>query len=306
MAWSTVYTQAYSTNADSHSLMTYLFDTHLPSKTGWTVSAHPDASSFKRSVKLSLPSPWKGGADAACYFWVTWSNTGPTTWTWYEDSTYTTTPGDLGNDTSNSWGTATAWSSFTGDWRIWESSTDPQAVLVTKGKKPVMFWPGPTQWFLRDDTNWDGTSDTNGSCFGPYIAQAYGQLMCANYPHSFGTSSSEYVMTTDIGHTATDWSALGGGPYWLLPGVQWMTSPSTTSVYPQSASILALPRTGADIAWYLPDANTDQNREFETASGVPWTLLFESNNSKYWLMGTSDLSRQALAFDMGATEPDFS
>lgn len=306
MAWSTVHTQAYTTNADSHTFLTYFFDTHLPARTGWTISAHPDASAFKRSVTLSLPSPWKGGSNAACYFWVNWSSTSPTNWNWYEDSTYTTVAGDLGTDTTNVWSTGTAWTNFAGDWRIWDSSTDTQAVLVTKGKKVVFFWPGSAEWMLRDDLNWDGSTDTNGQVLGPFVGQSNRQLICANYPLATGTSTSEYQMTVDVGHDINDWTGLGGGPYWLVPGVQWLASPSTTSNLPATQSIVALPRTGADIAWFLPDNSSVQNRYFEALSSSAWTLLFESNNSKYWLIGSSDLNKQCLALDMGASEPDFS
>ena len=306
MAWSTVHTQAYSTNADNHTFMTYLFDTHLPTKTGWTISAHPDATSYKRSVKLSLPSPWANGSNASSYWWVSWNTTTPNSWTWYEDATYTTVPGDLGTDTTNASSTSTQWSGFPGAWRIWASSTDPQAVLVTKGKMVVMFWPGPTEWFLREDQNWDGTTDTKGSCWGPYIGQSYGQLMCNNYPFTTGSNSSEYQMTVDVGHNTINWSGLGGGPYWLIPGVRWISSVSTTSNYPTSDSNPAFPRSGADIAWYLPDANTETNRELTISPAQAWSVMFETNSSKYWLMGSSDISKQCLALDMGASEPDFS
>jgi hypothetical protein len=286
--------------------MAYLFDTYLPTKTGWTVSAHPDASAFKRSVKLSLPSPWAGGSNTSCYWWITWGSTSPSSWIWYEDATYTTVPGDLGTDTTNYFGTATAWTGFPGAWRIWECTTDPQAILVTKGKMVIMFWPGPTEWFLRENQSWTGANDTNGACWGPYIGQTYGQLMNFNYPFASGTSTAEYAMTVDVGHNTTNWSALGGGPYWLMTGVRWLTSASTTSNYPSSDSNPAFARTGADIAWFLTDSNTDSNRELTTDSSAAWSVLFESNSSKYWLMGTSDLNKQALALDMGASEPDFS
>ena len=114
-------------------------------------------------------------------------------------------------------------------------------------------------------------------------------------------------MTVDVGHgTTTNWSGLGGGPYWLIPGVQWLTSPSTTSNYPSISSTVAFPRTGADIAWFMPDTNTDTDRNLTVNANATWTLLFESNGSKYWLLGSSDLNKQCLALDMGASEPDFS
>ena len=305
MAWSTVYTQAWSTNADNHTFMQYFFDTYLPGKLGWSTSAHPGGAAYRRSVQISLPTPWLNGANGTSYFWVSWTSTSPNSWTWYQDATYTSVPGDTGSDTTNAWGTATAWSAFPGDWRIWASSTDPEAILVTKAKSVVFYWPGPAEWNLRIDQNWDGSADDNSACFGPFIGQAYANLLSGNYPAISGSSTSEYMMTSDIGHTAFDWTIMSGGPYYLVTGVQWLTSASTSNNYPTASSNIAIPRTGADTAWYLPDTNSSNNR-YLCVDASDWTVLFESNQSKYWLLGTASLNRQAIAFNMGDTEPDFS
>lgn len=308
MAWSNVYTQSYSTNADTHTFLVYFFDTYLNGKTEWTVSSHPDTLAYKRSVSITLPSPWNGGNNVSSYFWLTWgSTTNPVNYTWYEDETYTTVPGDLGTSTLNAWTNNAQWSNFTGDWRIWESSTDTSAILVTKGKQVTFFWPGPSEWMARPDNSWDGSSNNGGSCYGPYIASVWPQLINQNYPVTDGNVSSDYIMTVDFGSGYTsDKSGLGGGPYWLIPGVQWMSSTGTSSNYPTPQSSAAFPRTGADIAWYFSDTNNNVNRHLTSNVSAPWTLLFESNQSKYWLLGSSDLNRQCLALDMGAVEPDFS
>lgn len=305
MAWSTVYTQSYSGTADSQTFLEYFFDTHLPTKNGWNISAHPSGLAYQRSVELSLPSPWLNGANASCYFWVNWATSStPNGWVWYQDATYTSVPGDLGTDSTNSWTSSTAWPDFGGDWRIWESSTDPEGVLVTKGRAVIFYWPGPSVWSLRVDQNWDGTTDDVSSSYGPYIGQNYGNLMCGNYPTTTAGSSNEYSMTVDTGVGVRDYSGMSGGPYWLIAGVQWMTS--STSAIPDSTATVAIPRTGADTAWFLPDANTVTARYICTSSNTPWALLFESNTSSYWLLGTSDLNKQALALNMGSSEPDFS
>ena len=307
MAWSSVYSQSYATNADSHTFMVYLFDTYLNGKTEWSVSAHPDSSAYKRSVSISLPSPWNGGSNVSSYFWVTWGSTSPSSWTWYEDGTYTTVPGDLGTYSINAWSSSSLWTNFSGDWRIWESSTDTNAVLVTKGKQVIFFWPGPSEWMARPDNSWNGSSDNSGSSFGPYVASTWPQLINGNYPVTDGNNTADYTMTVDVGTGyTTDKSGLGGGPYWLIPGVQWMSGTSTSSNYPSTHSSAAFPRTGADIAWYFSDTNNDVDRHLTANTSSSWTLLFESNGSKYWLIGSSDLNKQCLALDMGTSEPDFS
>ena len=305
MAWSTVHTQLYSSNADNHTFLTYFFDTYLPTKLGWATGAHPQGSSHLRVASVTLPSPFAGGGNVSCYYWINWQNTVPSYWTWYEDATYTTVPGDLATDASTGY-SGPIWST-SGHWRIWESSTDPNAILVTKGKVVYFFWPGPSQWLARPDLNWDGSTDYQGSFFGPYIATTYRQLMCANRPYGDGGSTTEYQMTVDVGYAgSTGVSILGGGPYWLVPGLGFMASVSTTTNAPEVGSMVAFPRTGADMAWFLSDNNTVNGRNLATSNNVPWTLLYESNSGKYWLLGTSDLSREAMALDMGTSEPDLS
>ena len=304
MAWSTVYTQAWSSRADNHTFMAYFLDTHLNGKLGWTVSAHPSADTYKRSIELALPSPWAGGSNVSNYWYVSWSAT-PIYWSWYEDATYTSVPGDLGTDTTNGIGNNSPISDD-GDWRIWESSTDTEAILVTKGKRVYFYWPGSSEWFARPDLNWDGTSDNKGSVIGPYLAQSYPQLVSLNHPNSSGTSSLEYIMTNDVGVETVDFSGLGGGPYWIIPGVGWLYSGQSTILYPGAKTMIALPRTGADTAWFMSDTNSSVNRGLCVSPSAPWTVLFESNSSTYYLLGTSDLNRQCLALNMGSTEPDLS
>ena len=100
MTWSLSHTIAYSTNADNHSAMVYLYDTALAALSTWTVSAHPDASAFKRSGTRTTTT-LLGGTSYSEYFWFNWLSTSPTIMYINEDATYTTTPGDLGTDTTN-------------------------------------------------------------------------------------------------------------------------------------------------------------------------------------------------------------
>lgn len=311
MAWSTVYTQAYSTSADNHTFLTYFFDTYLSGKSGWTTGSHPSGSSTKRVASLTLPSPWENGANATCYYWIDWiSPTSSSYWTWYEDATYTTTPGDLGTDTTNGWtSNGASWSSNTGDWRIWESSTDSNAIMLTKGRKVYFYWPGSSEWMVRVDSNWDGSTDNRSTHIGPYIGQSPSGLAHANYPLGSGTSGTKYVLVPDLGNNTTSFSSMPGGPYWFLGGVAWLFSDAasgTSTVYPDDDSSPALPRTGADTAWFYYDGNTQTSRNFIANAADEWAVLLETNTNKYWMIGNSDVNKQCLAFDMGATEPDLS
>jgi len=303
MAWTLAHTQAYSTTADNHTFFGYLFDTHIAGKTGWTVSAHPGGQAFKRSLSLSLPSPWANGANVSNYWWVSWTNVTPTGWSWYRDDTYTTVPGDLGTVTAR-FNTSSTFNSAAGDWRIWESSTDPEAILVTKGKVVIMFWPGATEWYARPDPNWDGTNADNGTTVGPYIGQSEPSLQFWGYPADVATGTTDYRCFPDIGHTTKDFSPISLDSI-IVPGLAWVNNTSSSNQIPMSASNPILPRCGADTGFFMPPNVTDMDRALAVVPSNNWSLLLNTADNNYWLLGTIDYTYQCLALNMGPTEPVF-
>ena len=201
MTWSLLNTITPTTTADNHTMFTYLFDTAMQGRGGWTTAAHPDASSFKRKYSITLPNPNRGGANDTRYYWANWSSTSPTALTIYGDATYTTTPGDLCtyttyNSTQNAYGNGVT--NNYGSYRFWTSDQNTGAMLVTMGKRLAFYWPGWTEWALPlgSADSWDGTKGP-ANMYWPFPAMGVGNynMYMRGSPTADNNSGSYYVNT---------------------------------------------------------------------------------------------------------------
>ncbi len=303
MTWSIVHSIPVTSAADNHTAMTYLFDTYLDSKTAWTVEAHPSALAYRRKAKCTLNN--KFGGTYIMYYWVSWSNTSPSNWTWYEDATYTTVPGDLCTDTTNSIVNSTSFSSASTTWYFCQSSENTQSMLVLQGTRPYFYWPGITEGLFFDDTTWNGSSDSLRTCIVPYVGFTYGSLSNLNAPVNTGTSTTEQYMIPSVGYTNSGTANVipGNIGNWIGTNFSWLYSTNTTSATPDSASQIAFTNGGhTDTGIWMPgsgwSSNSDARRPFPSGAGT--TLLVGSN---YWWCASTDLGRQPILFDFGTSDP---
>ena len=325
MAWSVVHTTADSENEGVfHS---YLMDTYLANHPQFTVTSFPSANPDERSIKITVPSALEGGADHHSY-WRVHYNFGnidpadnPTYWDWYSDYTYTSTPGDLGTANGLNYGSSFEdWSDGAakfpaGDWLIWESSTDENAFLVTKGKTVWLYWPGPTKIYAQTDTAWQSGAESgqnnDGTCIGPHIKGIRAGVSHTGWPvvqlQGGATSGQKKAMVYDFnlyndsGDTIrTDTGAVIG------QGMQFHYSDFGSSTGNMDEwSMAAMPRTGSDSGVLTWQEGTSY-RKIERSSGDQWRLMQESNSSKYFLMcdpspETNKATVAAFEIDLGST-----
>jgi len=304
MTWSLSNTIATASAADNHTALVYLFDTYLNGRSQFTVSAHPDASAFKRRVTCTVNDGMYGGTYSF-YNWVNWTNTSPTGLTWYEDATYTTTPGDLATDTTSSLTTNNdLWGTTFGNWRFWTSDQDANACLVTIGKRIIFYWPGGSNYNVYSQATpaWDGTTDRTQTHIFPYVGIANGSMYYCNRPITSGDSTLEYMMTLTPAMNSTDVGYLGGKEiFWKSP--TWMyTVNSTVSSTGWSNKNLPVVQVGNDQAvWMSPSyGNTPYHLNI---SGQGQKLLL--NSTDWWFCPNSAVYAP-LCFYMGTSEPDMS
>lgn len=304
MTWSIANTITYNTNADNHTAMLYLFDTVLAGKTGWTISAHPDSSAFKRRAKFTATSRITN-SNFSFYHWINWFSTSPTSYSWYEDATYTTTIGDTANDqTTLVDGSGVTWQGAGENWKFCVSSENSQSVLVLKGGKVAFYWPGITEGVFWPDPAWvAGTADNKGTWICPAVGSSANNLYTTNAPGTIGTSSQEYGLVPDAGYapSGTTTSYRYGGNY-IATNFNWLYTQTTTSPQPDLSSSIAFSNGGhSDVGVWIPSALTnssDSRLPFSTVNGV--TMQIGSN---YWYNSFTDLGRQGLVFNFGAVDP---
>lgn len=304
MTWSVTHTIPYDSNADNHSAMVYLFDTVLAGKTGWTISAHPDASAFKRRAQFTALNKVTN-SNYTFYNWVSWFTTSPTSYTWYEDATYTTTPGDTANDATSNTSSVFSWTTQGESWKFCESSENSQSILVLKGGKVAFYWPGFTSGVFWPDTTWTaGNNDNKGTHIFPAVGWYYNTLSACNSPVSTSTSTERYNLIPDSGFGSNVTPAgfrLGGNM--IATNFNWLYTTGTSTASPDNYSHVAFNNGGHnDVGVWLPSsvsASSDCRMPFAYSSnGITLQI-----GSDYWYNPYTDLSRQNVIFNFGATDP---
>jgi hypothetical protein len=301
MTWSVTNTISYTGAASNHTAMVYLFDTVLAGKTGWTIEAHPDASAFKRRAKFTTTNKVTG-TSYTIYSWVTWSSsTSPTELRWYDDETYTSTPGDLATSTNNVIISLVDWVTSGEDWRFCTSSENSQSVLVLKGAKVAFYWPGISSGIFWHDTAWTAGASNRATWICPYVGRT--SLWVSNAPVSNNTTGTEYLLIPDAGWgpAATSGGYRIGGNY-IATNFNWLYSQSTTSPTPDFYSHPAFANGGHnDVGVWLPASiinSTLARTPFSSTAGITLQV-----GSDYWYSSSADLTYEGLVFNFGATDP---
>ena len=301
MTWSLTHTitQSAPSSADMHTAFVYLFDTALSALPHYTVSAHPSASTPKRSFTRTTPNLLNNSVDFTEYFWCDWVNTSaPSSLSVYEDATYTTTPGDLGTDVTNLVSSNTS-SGFTSESvKFWSSDQNAKALLVTRGKS-ILFWePGFSGAYFHDDSAWDGSTDGLRTVIFPGLRSTY--LYEANRPsNNSGGSSQEYTWRPGLSLTA------GSGfrdSARIDMNCPFIRTGNTNGSATTGAGLLAS-GVGNDVGFYRPLSAAQSDAVFQSSSvqGSLWLV-----DGRYYLAPYNQGTSYAqMLFDFGTSEPDF-
>lgn len=294
-----------SGTAEAHTAMQYLFDTYLPSK-GWTVGAHPDASAFKRKLSITTAANIKGETVTMNY-WANWNSVTPNQMTLYGDLTYTSVPGDLATDTATSvpmyWNSG-SYAGVGSSWRFWSSDQDAGATLVTRGKKVYWYMPGFQDkiYMMLNDSSWDGSYRNNTTHVFPYSNLDVGRA--ARYPMWKDPTNSLTFIRPNVGSFNT--TPLTASLV-MMRGFTWGMTNNSSAYNDQY--FYPLYTGGSDVAMVR---NTINNYVLVFKSGVTTADTLLLSNGKYYLCTNTPANinsvsgNGAIAFDMGASEPDFS
>ena len=299
-------TLAVTTPAEFHTALVYFWDTLVAGGTRYTVSAHPDASSFKRSYKYTFSeNSFNPGNAHNVYAWVNWTSATPsnsgTLFTHYIDDTYTSLPGDLGTHTTHPFTFAyEATGFFGGNTKFWRSDIDSNAFLWTYGTKILAVSFGYDTVFGVTDTQWEnGTSGgNNGATFMTPLAYHTYATPTANNPIYGKSSSSETSMPPVVDYYGN--SSLATEIY---RDYDLNDTSIVTPIYHQYSTNYALRMKGApsDIACFVPHNATTVT----VATGVSSSVqkVFDGTN---WWLGQALANQWSINFSFGTTEPDFS
>ena len=284
MTWTVSHTIGGTTGSGARaSVFPYMFDTYLPSK-GWNVTPHPSGDVEERSLSWTYTDVkmYPSIGSVTNYFWVDWNNS--TYFYFYEDSTYTTTPGDLGTDGTNS--IAKSINTNDGTWRFWTSSDDANASLVTRGSFIFWFWPGLTEFYGMVDQAWDGTYDTNTTTLWPLLDG--NNFWMTNRPATTGDSSTKYPLIPE--YNSVD-AYFDKGK--LINRFGMVNASGSTTEYPGQNTVPLTYMGQDDLRWYLPGDSFTTDRFARTAF---FNILI--NNENWCLTNNGSLGYPCLAFKM--------
>lgn len=297
MTWQVEHTIPYVDDGTAETQETaalkYFFDTFLPSK-GWTVGFRDgeDATSNYRIFQRNYTDLFTGTPDKH-YLWVNIASR-----LQYEDSTYTTTPGDLGTDTSNS--VQFSWHDGSEEWtthsyKFWGSTENSKAFLVTR-------WDTVLAWDLGND--WPTYRPSADQSVGPSLDRwdtcvwlamknnsgGPARMHLTNLPYNTPTSTTEgYVYMGPIHPKESLGSQYG---FW-----------DTVEFLYDSDGARAVVK-AADIRWLNYQSGNSTGITSKIAD-MTTMLVAQVNGGDYWLftMGSSTVSSMCL--NIGASIPDF-
>lgn len=286
MTWSLSNTITYVNSSTDNTALQYLFDTFLPT-VGWSSSAHPSASATKRSLTRSYTNQLTGNT-LTNYHWTDFASSN--TYIMYEDATYTSVPGDLGTDGTNSITHTYSNAAYsTLDWKFWTSSEKSSASLVTRGKYAIWFDPGVTDVFAYEDTGWNGSTDTGSTHFYPYN-YVYSYFPQGNAPTA-GLSISEYFVVPIHEGTSEHQPSVDS----IIKGFDYGYSTTTD----HATHGVAYRITGNDIVLHVPGGGNVSNKNI---GGVG--LVIQVGSDYYFRLG-SNMANVTPMLYMGTSEPNF-
>lgn len=290
MAWSKFHSIPFVNDNTFGTFHTYLFNTALPAK-GWTVSNHPSGNAFKRSISYTL-TDWHSNQNTTMRFWVDWYNAISSNWVLYPDKTFTTTPGDLGTAL---YGGVTFYDYVANPYApdsfsFWGTTSKTNALLVTRGKKVIFFWPGMTSFAgYRTD------SELNKTYIYPFTSNG---IRVGGSPLTTGTSSQMgYVYPMVNQGSASYFVSDPNRLYSNFPVVGGMQG------YPYQDSFLLYFENNPDVTFYVPSSSTTNDWYGSSGYSTYGSLVFDGTN--YHLACQSDMAKPSYWFNLGTTEPVF-
>lgn len=293
MVWQIVHSIPYDSNvaAEDQQILAlrYFFDTFLPTK-GWTVGFRDgeDETSNYRIYQRNFTDTFTGNPDKH-YLWINFLNTQ------FEDATYTTTPGDLGTDTTNNqaftWYSATAEFSLH-SFKFWESTENPRAFLVTRWDN-VLAWDPGIDWptYRPADSLATGPSiDRWDTCvFLPLRTNntsSTARMFQCNLPTNTNTNTTETIVSMGPKESQN----VQGGQNGFFDLIEFEYQNSARAFWRQP-----------DVKWF--NYNTTTIPEFVTAD-MTKILPVQVNGGDYWLFTQATKTTSQIVLNIGSTVPD--
>lgn len=231
------------------------------------------------------------------YYWADWTSaTTPSTLYFYNDQTYTTVPGDLGTAGSSYVAISNGTGSYIGygkTWRFWASDAEPNSLLVTRGLKPIFYWPGLTSAFVFRDSAWAGEAN-DATCLFPWT-HTYG--FQAKHAPIYGSGASAMYLHPAMGAPNVTGVDLGG----MYQGFEMMYSNNANQLDSYAGRAFSI--TQSDVLLLLPNVPTTTRNLLgaPTSSNLAYKI-----GTNYYLASNSSRSGNNLMFDFGTSEPDLS
>jgi hypothetical protein len=296
MTWTQTNTISWSGNSDTHAVNVYFFDTYLNGRANWTVTAHPDASGFKRSVKRTISNNPITGTSFEMYYWVDWSSvTSSTSTSWYNDATYTTVPQDLGTaaDADRLIVTWTNGVSSANVIRFWQSDQNANAFLVTKGKYVMMWDPGIDNILCFEEGTWTGQYNNRSLVF-PAGGGGFWRYNGLPYSRNATSPLASYI-TPAYGGNNVDFYPSDG--QYIFMNTPYCYSRDRTDGAEESIPLSH--EACADIGIHTDGTMSSTSRI--TYSSADGSLLYDGTN--YYLRSNNNYTLGSIVFDMGTSEP---
>ena len=292
MTWQLEHTITWNQTGDHNTqtldAMKYFTDTFLPGK-GWTSGPRPgnDLTSNYRIVQRNFTDLFTGNAGKHYLWFQLVSSTNNWRIYQYEDATYTTTPGDLGTDTTNTidsyWhNTSQTWGQK--NFKFWGSTENNKSFMVTRWDQILAWDPGIDWPVFKPEpgiaaTESPSTDMWQGNLFLPCSTT----FKYVNLPIYDNTSNSEGSLAIGPGMSTNNLGSDGG----LWDKVQFYWSSYHPSVTWDQADV--------KLYMYGPASTT----------AVQSFMPVQVNSGNYWLFTRGNLGVTQMAFDLGTTLPDF-
>jgi len=269
----------------------YLYDTFLPAR-GWVTT---NDGTNRRRWQMPVLNAIDGNSAAMMYGWSQYTGS---TLVQYEDSTYTTVPGDLGTDTTNSisngiWASSDSYRSL--DFKYWTSDEDLSLWMFTQGTK-LRAWGAKFLVNIYEENTTFPTAPNVDTHKTHLFHPSYNFFYFTNQPYGLGDNLNEqplYLNNTATKYTKPDGFAFAKNPTFYL------RLNSTGFPIAQIAE--------SDIRYKIAEPN------FRTTTMIDENNLVTGLLEKYFVNGTDWWVSSGgpadpdprLAFNFGTTEPDF-
>lgn len=295
MTYQIVQTMPSASTENDLAAINYFMETFLPAR-GWTVGTHPTKTNNASNSYWILQRNYTDlftNNPAKSYLWVSYYYaTTSSSFNQYEDSTYTTVPGDLANDSGNllQWGWSINSGSSQFPWKFWVSSENNKAFLVTRNNR-IEFWdygcdfPQYQAWPGKESPSIDRWATCN------WLPQQ-GSAASTNLPNRAGTDSYEDPLIISV-----------PGRYENLEGAYFLSP-----IRMGSRSDSLFPWDQPDVSLYCP-SSTDYTTTAPTttvASGLMKDIYVVQFNAAgdYYLLTKDNPREYSIALNVGPTIPD--